>query len=182
MDISKCSIRSLRRQIGLVTQETVLFHATIAENIAYGLRRPKRERVLEAARKAYVDEFVRDLPNGYDTMVGEYGATLSGGQKQRIAIARAILRDPAILIFDEAMSQVDADSEQRIHQAMAEFIQGRTAFMIAHRFQTVMSADRIVVMDAGRIVDVGTHAELLGRCRLYRHLYETQLTGAKAKA
>jgi len=176
-DIAAVSLRSLRRQIGLVTQETVLFHATIGENIAYGLRRPKADSVLAAAKKAFVDEFVRELPDGFDTMVGERGSTLSGGQRQRIAIARAILRDPAVLIFDEAMSQIDADSEQRIHQAMAEFTRGRTTLMIAHRFQTVMSADRIAVMDAGRIIDVGSHDELLARCRLYRHLYETQLTG-----
>ena len=176
-DVAAVSLRSLRRQIGLVTQETVLFHATIGENIAYGLRRPKPENVLAAARKAFVDEFVDEMPDGYDTMVGERGATLSGGQRQRIAIARAILRDPAILIFDEAMSQVDTDSEKRIHQAMEEFVQGRTTLMIAHRFQTVMSADRIAVMEAGAIIDVGTHEELLGRCSLYHHLYQTQFTG-----
>jgi ABC-type multidrug transport system fused ATPase/permease subunit len=168
------SVRSLRRQIGLVTQDTVLFNATIAENVSYGLRRPKRERVIEAAKRAFVDEFVTVLPGGYDTMVGEHGATLSGGQKQRIAIARAMLRDPAILIFDEAMSQVDADSERRIHQVMANFVKGRTTLMIAHRFATVLNASRIVVMNLGRIIDVGTHAELLSRCELYGHLYRTQ--------
>jgi len=173
-DITTHSLRSLRRQIGLVTQDTVLFHATIGENIAYGLRRARPEAVLAAAKQAFVDEFVRDLPDGYDTMVGEHGATLSGGQKQRISIARAILRDPAILIFDEATSQIDADSERRIHQAMESFSQGRTTLLIAHRFATVMSADRIAIMDAGLIVDVGSHEELLGRCGLYAHLYNTQ--------
>jgi len=173
-DISKVSLRSLRRQIGLVTQETVLFHATIAENIAYGLRRPRREDVLAAAQRAYVDEFVRELPDGYETMVGEHGVTLSGGQRQRIAIARAILRDPAILIFDEAMSQVDADSERRIQQAMEEFTRGRTTFVVAHRFATVLSADVIVVLTGGMVVDRGTHGDLLSRCELYRHLYTTQ--------
>ncbi len=173
-DISQYSLRSVRRQIGLVTQETVLFHATIGENISYGLRRPKPAQVMEASKKAFVDEFVRELPDGYDTMVGERGATLSGGQKQRIAMARAFLRDPAILIFDEAMSQVDADSERRIHDAMGEFVKDRTTLVVAHRFATVMSADRIVVMDAGAIVDSGTHDELLERCRLYHHLYRTQ--------
>ncbi len=176
-DIQKVSLLSLRGQIGLVTQETVLFHATVAENIAYGVADADAEAVLGAAGRAFVDEFVRDLPNGYDTMVGEHGATLSGGQRQRITIARAILRDPAILIFDEAMSQADADSERRIHQAMEDFVRDRTTLMIAHRFQTVMSADRIAVMDAGRVVDVGAHAELLERCRLYRHLYQTQFNG-----
>lgn len=173
-NISKVSLRSLRRQIGLVTQDTVLFNATIGENIAYGLRRPKLEDVMDAAKKAFVDEFVRDLPEAYDTMVGEHGATLSGGQKQRITIARAILRDPAILIFDEATSQIDANSEHRIHQAMEEFVKDRTTLMIAHRFATVLSADVIVVMDDGQIVDAGTHEELLERCELYHHLYRTQ--------
>ncbi len=180
-DISQYSLRSLRRQIGLVTQDTVLFNATIAENIAYGLRRPKDADVLAAAQKAYVDEFVREMPEGYDTIVGEHGATLSGGQKQRIAIARAILRDPAILIFDEATSQIDADSEQRIHQAMDEFVQGRTALMIAHRFATVLQADEIIVMAAGSILNVGTHRQLLDRCELYRHLYKTQLGNSGAE-
>ena len=173
-DVSQYSMRSLRRQIALVTQETVLFNATIAENISYGLRRPRDEDVRAAAKKAFVDEFADELRDGYDTMVSERGATLSGGQRQRITIARAILRDPAILIFDEAMSQIDADSERRIHQAMEQFIRGRTCLLVAHRFATVLSADRIAVMNEGRIEDVGTHEELLDRCGLYRHLYRTQ--------
>jgi len=177
-NIAHYSLRSLRRQIGLVSQETILFNATIAENISYGLRRASRKAVLEAAKKAFVDEFVADMPDGYDTMVGEHGATLSGGQKQRIAIARAILRDPAILIFDEAMSQVDVDSERRIHQAMEEFIRDRTTLLIAHRFATLLSANRIIVMNAGQIVDIGPHAELLDRCSLYQHLYQTQFMNA----
>ena len=181
-NIAQVSLRSLRRQIGLVTQDTVIFNATIGENVAYGLRRPKPEQVIEAAKRAYVDEFVRDLPDGYDTMVGEHGATLSGGQRQRIAIARAILRDPAILIFDEATSQVDGNSERRIHQALEGFMQGRTSIMIAHRLATILSADRVVVMDAGRIVDIGTHQDLLERCRLYAHLYQTQFGNAGGNA
>lgn len=172
--VAEASIRSLRRQIALVTQETVLFHATIAENISYGLRRPDRDDVLDAARKAYVDEFVREMPDGYETMVGEHGATLSGGQRQRIAIARAILRDPAILIFDEATSQIDADSERRIYQAMTEFMCGRTTLTIAHHFATIQSATRILVMDNGRIVGSGKHPALLETCPVYRHLYQTQ--------
>ncbi|MCJ7544140.1 MAG: ATP-binding cassette domain-containing protein, partial [Phycisphaerae bacterium] len=182
VDIAGVSLKSLRSQIGLVTQDTVMFHATIGENIAYGKRRARREEVLAAAARAFVDEFVRQLPDGYDTMVGEHGATLSGGQKQRISIARAILRDPAILIFDEAMSQVDAESENRIHQALAEFAKGRTTLLVAHRFATVLAADHIVVMNAGAIIDSGTHGELLGRCELYRNLYQTQFidTGGQA--
>jgi ABC-type multidrug transport system fused ATPase/permease subunit len=173
-DISQMSVRSLRRQIGLVTQDAVLFHATIAENISYGLRRANRDDVIAVAKKAFVDEFVRDLPAAYDTMVGEQGSTLSGGQRQRIAIARAMLRDPSILIFDEAMSQIDSDSERRIHESMTEFSKGRTTFLIAHRFATVLSADMIVVMNEGRIIDTGTHKTLLERCELYQHLYKTQ--------
>jgi ABC-type multidrug transport system fused ATPase/permease subunit len=177
-DITDHSLRSLRSQIGLVTQDTVLFHATIRENIAYGKRRAGDEEVLSAAKKAFVDEFVQQMPDGYDSIVGEHGATLSGGQKQRISIARAILRDPAILIFDEATSQVDPDSERRIHQAMEEFMTERTTMMIAHRFQTVMAADQIVVMNAGQIEASGTHKELLATCELYRHLYKTQFVEA----
>jgi ABC-type multidrug transport system fused ATPase/permease subunit len=182
VDIATVSLKSLRRQIGLVTQDTVMFHATIGENIAYGKRRARREEVMAAAERAFVDEFVRQLPDGYDTMVGEHGATLSGGQKQRIAIARAILRDPAILIFDEAMSQVDADSENRIHQAMSEFAKGRTTLLVAHRFATVLAADHIVVMDRGAIIDTGTHGELLARCELYRNLYQTQFVDSGGQA
>jgi ABC-type multidrug transport system fused ATPase/permease subunit len=179
LDIARHSLRSLRRQIGLVTQDAVLFHATIEENIACGLRRASHEKVLDAARRAYVDEFVAKLPQGYATMVGQHGATLSGGEKQRIAIARAILRDPAILIFDEAMSQIDSDSERRIQEAMARFCRGRTSLLIAHRFATVLSADRIVVLRAGRVVDVGPHRQLLERCAFYRDLYNTQLAATR---
>ena len=180
-DIAGVSVRSLRRQIGLVTQDTVIFHASIAENISYGLRRPRREAVLAAAKKAFVDEFVQELPAGYDTMVGEHGSTLSGGQKQRIAIARAILRDPAILIFDEALSQVDPDSERKIHQTLAEFAKGRTLLLIAHRLQTVLAADTVVLLDAGRIVGTGTHEQLLERSDLYRLLFQTQFTGGRSE-
>jgi len=180
-DTSRYSIRSVRSQVAIVTQDSVLFHATIAENIAYGRRRASDRAVVDAAKKAFVDEFVSDpekMPDGYDTMVAEHGTTLSGGQKQRICIARAILRDPAILIFDEAMSQVDADSESRIHQAMSQFVKGRTTILVAHRFATVLSADRIAVMNDGRIIDTGGHQELLDRCDPYRHLYNTQFTDA----
>ncbi|MDY7010282.1 MAG: ABC transporter ATP-binding protein [Planctomycetota bacterium] len=179
-DISAYSIRSLRRQIGLVTQDAVVFHASIGENIAYGKRRPAPGEIESAAQKAFVDEFVAEMPDGYETMVGEHGATLSGGQRQRIAIARAILRNPAILIFDEATSQIDPDSEQKIHQALTDFRKGRTTLLIAHRLSTVLEADRIAMMSAGRIVDVGTHAELLGRCGPYRQLYQSQFAPEKA--
>ena len=180
-DTAGYSIESLRRQIAVVTQDSVLFHGTVAENIAYGKLDATREEIVAAARAAYVDEFVSDgekMPDGYETVVGEHGATLSGGQRQRICIARAILRDPAILIFDEAMSQVDAESERKIHEALEAFMASRTTLMIAHRFVTVLSADRIVVMNEGRIIDAGTNEELLQRCDLYRHLHRTQFGAA----
>lgn len=201
VDIAACSLKSLRGQISLVTQDTVIFADTVRNNIAYGderllrriilqVRHPKRkypavegaERIEQAARAAYADEFIRQLPQGYDTAIGEHGATLSGGQKQRIAIARAILRNAPVLIFDEATSQIDADSEQKIHRALEEFLADRTGFIIAHRFSTILQADRIVVMDGGRIVDSGRHAELLERCRLYKTLFETQMVTSDESA
>jgi ABC-type multidrug transport system fused ATPase/permease subunit len=187
-DIREYSVRSLRRQVGVVTQEVVLFHDTIRANIAYGAEGAgaTEAQVREAARRARAEEFILEKPEGYDTVVGEGGATLSGGQRQRLAIARAILRDPAILLLDEATSMIDADSEARIAEALAEFVRGdgsgapgeragRTCLVVAHRLSTVMNADRIVVMDGGRIVDQGGHEELLGRCAVYRLIAQNQL-------
>jgi ABC-type multidrug transport system fused ATPase/permease subunit len=174
-DIRKATLRSLRGQIGLVTQDIVTFRDTIANNIGYGKIGASREEIIAAARKAYAHEFIEQLPEGYDTMIGEHSSGLSGGQLQRIAIARAILKDPAILIFDEAMSQIDADSEAKIHAALEGLMKGRTCFLIAHRFSTIISADRIVVLEGGRIVGQGTHQQLVGSCQTYRNLYETQL-------
>jgi subfamily B ATP-binding cassette protein MsbA len=136
------------------------------------------DEIIAAARKARAHEFITQLPAGYETKIGEHGTGLSGGQLQRIVIARAILKDPAILIFDEATSQVDADSEAKIHIAIGEIMQQRTSFIIAHRFSTVISADIIVVMDSGRIVAQGKHEELIESCVLYQRLYETQLVKA----
>ena len=174
-DLCDVSLHSLRRQVGVVTQEVVLFHDTIANNIAYGNGTASRERIEAAARSARADEFIRSKPKGYDTIIGDQGLTLSGGERQRLAIARAILRDPAILILDEATSMIDADSEAKITEALEEFCRGRTSLVIAHRLSTVVHADVIYVMDRGRIVDHGTHGELLGRCELYRQLCRTQL-------
>jgi ABC-type multidrug transport system fused ATPase/permease subunit len=174
-DIRTVSIRSLRRQIGVVTQETVLFSGTIRSNIGYGAENASDEAIRDAARRARADEFIESLPQGYDTPVGEQGATLSGGQRQRIAIARAILRQPSILILDEATSMIDADSEAKIAEAINEFASGRTCLIVAHRLSTVVSADRIVVMESGRIIDQGSHAELLERCPTYRLIAEHQL-------
>jgi ABC-type multidrug transport system fused ATPase/permease subunit len=176
-DVREVSVRSLRRQIGVVTQETVLFPGTVRANIAYGAEDGDAARVEDAARRARADEFIRALPEGYETPVAEQGATLSGGQRQRIAIARAILRDPAILILDEATSMIDADSEARIGEAIAEFTRGRTCLIVAHRLSTVLGADRIVVMDGGRIVDSGSHADLMARCATYKLIAQRQLLG-----
>lgn len=174
-DLRDIKLDSLRDQMSLVTQTVMNFHDTVANNIAYSRPDASREEVVEAARKAYVHEFIEPLSDGYDTFIGQQGTGFSGGQLQRIAIARAILKNPPILIFDEAMSQVDADSEAKIKDAVEEFMLNRTSIVIAHRFSTVIKADMIVVMHAGTIVDVGPHEHLLQNCELYKSLYETQL-------
>ena len=174
-NIRSGTLKSLRAQIGMVTQNVVTFNDTVAANIAYGRPKATREEIITAAKRSYCHEFIEPLPDGYDTVIGEQGSGFSGGQLQRMVIARAILKDPAILIFDEAMSQVDADSESKIHEALEDLMAGRTCFIIAHRFSTVVSADMIVVMDGGQIVAKGTHEELIAECGLYRSLYETQL-------
>ncbi|NLX13498.1 MAG: ATP-binding cassette domain-containing protein [Phycisphaerales bacterium] len=174
LDIRDISIRSLRKHFGLITQESVIFPDSVRANIAYGRPDASDEEIKAAARRAFAEEFILQLPDGYDTVLGEHGATLSGGQRQRLAIARAILRDAPILIFDEATSQVDPESEMKIQQALETILENRTAFIIAHRYATISGADRIVVMDEGKIVAVGAHKQLLESCPLYRRLYETQ--------
>ena len=176
-DIREFSVKSLRRQIGVVTQETVLFKGTVRGNIAYGAGWVSQEQVEAAARKARAHEFIMNMPKGYDTEVAEQGASLSGGQRQRIAIARAILRDPAILILDEATSQIDAESEKIIGEAISEFAHGRTCLVVAHRLSTVLAADHIVVLDKGQLVDQGNHKELMERCAVYRSIAQHQLLG-----
>jgi len=175
VDIATVNLRALRKQFGVVTQDSMLFEGSIADNIAYGRRHTARARIIEAAKAAHAHEFITVLPNGYDTLLGEGGSGLSGGQRQRLCIARAILRDPAILILDEATSQIDADSEAKINLALHELRRGRTTFVIAHRLSTVVDADLIIVMHDGEILDQGAHRELLARCETYRTLNRTQL-------
>ena len=178
IDIREATLQSLRGQIAMVTQNVVTFNDTIAANIGYGKHGASREEIIQAAKRAFAHEFIEPLPQGYDSIIGEQGSGLSGGQLQRIVIARAILKNPAILIFDEATSQVDADSEAKIHRAIEEIMHDRTSIVIAHRFSTIVAADVIVVMNNGRIVAQGQHEELMRTCRLYQSLYETQLGGA----
>jgi subfamily B ATP-binding cassette protein MsbA len=175
LDVRQASLRSLREQIGLVTQETVLFNDTVRANIAYGLEDVDEARIESAARAAFAHDFILDLPRRYDTVIGERGSRLSGGQRQRIAIARAILKNPPILILDEATSALDAESERLVQQALANLMEGRTTLVIAHRLATVRGADRIVVLDGGEIKEIGTHEELLRRPRgIYSRLHELQ--------
>jgi subfamily B ATP-binding cassette protein MsbA len=179
VDIRDYTLASLRAQIGIVTQETILFNETIANNIAYGKPGASFEEVVQAARLAYAHDFIRALPQGYDTIIGERGVKLSGGQRQRIAIARALLKNPPILILDEATSELDAESEFMLQKALANLIKGRTVFVIAHRLATVMNADRIVVIDEGQIAEEGTHEALLARKGLYHRLHSLQMYGGE---
>jgi subfamily B ATP-binding cassette protein MsbA len=175
VDLRDVRLRDLRSQIGLVTQETLLFDDTVYNNIRYGSPHATREQVLEASRQAHAHRFIESkLENGYETIVGPQGSFLSGGQRQRIALARAILRDPPILILDEATSQLDLESEQLIHKVLEQFVRNRTTLIITHRLSMLALADRILVLGAGRIVDVGTHEQLLRRCDLYRRLHDLQ--------
>ncbi len=173
-DIRDATLTSLRDQIGLVTQETVLFDDTVARNIAYGREDVPLERIREVAQAAQADDFVGELPDGYDTGLGEKGSRLSMGQRQRLTIARALLKDPPILILDEATSALDANSEALVQQALDVLMEGRTSLVIAHRLATVRKADRILVLDAGRIVEQGSHDELIGRNGVYARLHRLQ--------
>ncbi|HEX7175556.1 MAG TPA: ABC transporter ATP-binding protein [Pyrinomonadaceae bacterium] len=173
-DLRDASVESLRRNVALVTQETVLFNDTVRYNIGYGRPEATREEIEEAARVAYAHDFIKELPLGYDTIVGERGVFLSGGQRQRIAIARAVLADRTVLVLDEATSALDAESERLVQKALANLTRGRTTVVIAHRLSTVRRANLIVVMERGRIVETGKHADLLARGGSYQRLYELQ--------
>ena len=178
VDVKALRRDDLRRNFGMVLQDTWLFTGTIRDNIAYGREGASEEEVMAAARAAHVDHFVRTQPEGYDTVVDEDASNISAGQKQLITIARAFVANPAVLILDEATSSVDTRTEVLIQQAMSRLRHGRTSFVIAHRLSTIRNADTIVVMDAGRIVEQGSHAELLERHGFYADLYESQFTEA----
>src|SRR6476646_8271642 len=180
-DIRDVTLASLRAQIGVVTQETILFNDTVRNNIAYGQPHVTEEAVIEASKTALAHDFILRLPEGYDTMIGERGLRLSGGERQRIAIARALLKNAPILILDEATSALDTESESLVQGALQNLISGRTVFVIAHRLTTVRHADRIVVLEGGKITDSGTHEDLLTRLGTYRKLYELQFMDVDSK-
>jgi ATP-binding cassette subfamily B protein len=182
VNIAEADPLAVRARIGLVPQDTVLFGTSARENIRYGRPDASDAEVEAAARAAAADEFIRALPEGYDTFLGERGTRLSGGQRQRIAIARAILKNPPLLLLDEATSALDAESERVVQQALEELMATRTTVIIAHRLATVLKADRIVVMEQGRIVAIGKHEELLVSSPLYAHLAALQFTDSGALA
>lgn len=174
-DIRDFTLKSLRAKMGIVTQETFLFNTTIRENIAYGLTDCPEEKIIEAAKTANAHNFIIDMPNGYDTIIGERGIKLSGGQRQRLTIARALLKNPEIMIFDEATSALDNESEILVQEAIERLMKNRTTFVIAHRLSTIRNADKIIVIDRGQIVQIGSHEELVQQeGKLYKKLYEMQ--------
>jgi subfamily B ATP-binding cassette protein MsbA len=181
VDIREVSLASLRAHIGVVTQQTILFNETVRYNVAYGKLEATEPEIIEALRAAHAYDFVMAMPQGLDTVIGEQGVRLSGGERQRLAIARALLKDPPILILDEATSSLDSESEREVQQALDRLIEGRTTLVIAHRLSTVRHADRLVVMDGGHIVETGTHEELLGVDGLYKRLYDMQFAWEEGK-
>ena len=176
-DIRELCLGGLREQIAIVTQETFLFDDTVRANIAYGRPDVPLAAVRHAAAAAIAADFIEAMPEGYETHLGERGHRLSGGQRQRISIARALLKDAPLLLLDEATSHLDAESELLVQQALANLMRGRTVIVVAHRLSTIRDADKIVVLEAGRIVDIGAHERLLARCDVYRRLFEPQAAG-----
>jgi ATP-binding cassette subfamily B protein len=174
VELDKFTLASLRKQIGIVMQDVFIFSGTIAENIAFGAPGASRDEIIEAARLARIHDFIQTLPQGYDTLVGERGINLSGGQRQRLTIARALVMNPKILILDDSLSFVDAKTENEIQAAVDEAMKGRTSFIIAQRLSTIKNADRIMVLDNGRIIELGTHQELMSNGGIYKRIYETQ--------
>lgn len=176
VDIRDVTILSLRQQIGIVTQDSILFNDTVARNIAYGSSRRSEQEIEEAARKAFAHRFIEKMPDGYNTVIGDRGFRLSGGEKQRLTIARAILKDPPILILDEATSQLDSESEKYVQEALERLMKGRTVLAIAHRLSTIRRADKIVVLEKGRVVGCDSHDNLLKTCPLYERLHRMQFS------
>lgn len=181
-DLRSLTQESLRAHIAMVTQETFLFHASVRENLLYARPDATNRRIEAATRAAHIHDFIQSLPQGYETVVGERAFRLSGGEKQRLAIARALLKDPRILILDEATSNLDATSEYLIQEALETLMRGRTALVIAHRLSTILTADQILVLDGGRLVEAGRHEELLQRGGLYATLYHQQFSNVVATA
>jgi len=174
MDVRDLTLASLRAQLGIVTQETILFHDTVRNNIAYGLADAGDDAIRAAATAAHAHPFITGLSQGYDTVIGERGVKLSGGERQRLAIARALLKNPPLLLLDEATSALDLESERLVQEALERLMRDRTVLVIAHRLSTVQHADRIVVLEKGRVVATGTHDQLLDQQGLYRRLYDLQ--------